>query len=182
MGSLLKELAWYSSYEYICAWMLFGCYSAEFFRWDCSPSYLLNNRILTRLPNEKCHNNGVIVHCRISGLFRVKSAHKIKLTDRQLLQWMFPVLFIMVIYLGAWSAGSPAAPEILYYQNTVKYPQCAYGWWDHCLVLGKHFPKGKTSRTTALFLARGLRNFRGRHTQALRMSHHSIFAKSWCVT
>lgn len=76
---------------------------------------------------------------RISGLFRVKSAHKIKLSDKQLLQWMCPILLIMIIYLACWSAGAPAAPEILENENKLKYPQCAYGWWDHCLVVGKYF-------------------------------------------
>ncbi|OQV15352.1 putative G-protein coupled receptor [Hypsibius exemplaris] len=73
---------------------------------------------------------------RISGLFRVKSAHKIKLSDKQLLQWMCPILLIMIIYLASWSAGAPAAPEILENESKLKYPQCAYGWWDHCLVVG----------------------------------------------
>ncbi|XP_055343269.1 probable G-protein coupled receptor CG31760 [Paramacrobiotus metropolitanus] len=73
---------------------------------------------------------------RISGLFRVKSAHKIKLTDKQLLQWMCPILLIMVIYLATWSAGAPATPEILANEFGQRYYQCAYGWWDHCLVVG----------------------------------------------
>ena len=33
---------------------------------------------------------------RVSLTYRVKSAHKLKLTDKQLLQWLFPILLIMV--------------------------------------------------------------------------------------
>ena len=39
--------------------------------------------------------------------FRVKSAHKLKLTDKQLLQWLFPIVLIMVIYLSAWTLSDP---------------------------------------------------------------------------
>lgn len=37
---------------------------------------------------------------RVSLTYRVKSAHKVKLTDKQLLQWMVPILLVMGIYLG----------------------------------------------------------------------------------
>ena len=36
---------------------------------------------------------------RVSLTYRVKSAHKLKLTDKQLLHWMFPILAVMVVYL-----------------------------------------------------------------------------------
>eukprot|EP00095_Tigriopus_kingsejongensis_P005555 maker-scaffold131_size323982-snap-gene-2.23 protein:Tk05555 transcript:maker-scaffold131_size323982-snap-gene-2.23-mRNA-1 annotation:"probable g-protein coupled receptor cg31760-like" len=44
---------------------------------------------------------------RVSLTFRVKSAHKLKLTDNQLLQWFFPILLIMVIYLCSWTFSDP---------------------------------------------------------------------------
>ena len=37
---------------------------------------------------------------RVSLTYRVKSAHKLKLTDKQLLQWMIPVILIMAIFLA----------------------------------------------------------------------------------
>ena len=40
---------------------------------------------------------------RVNLTYRVKSAHKLKLTDKQLLQWMIPILLIMAIYLSTWS-------------------------------------------------------------------------------
>jgi len=50
---------------------------------------------------------------RVSLTYRVKSAHKVKLTDKQLLQWMVPILLVMGIYLGAWTAAdTPTATEV----------------------------------------------------------------------
>lgn len=51
---------------------------------------------------------------RVSLTYRVKSAHKVKLTDKQLLQWMVPILLVMGIYLGTWTAADPpTATEVI---------------------------------------------------------------------
>lgn len=51
---------------------------------------------------------------RVSLTYRVKSAHKVKLTDKQLLQWMVPILLVMGIYLGTWTAAEPPhATEVI---------------------------------------------------------------------
>ena len=47
---------------------------------------------------------------RVNLTYRVKSAHKLKLTDKQLLQWLFPILLLMIIYLCAWTISDP--PEV----------------------------------------------------------------------
>jgi hypothetical protein len=39
----------------------------------------------------------------VSLTYRVKSAHKLKLTEKQLLHWMLPIMLIMIIYLTTWS-------------------------------------------------------------------------------
>ena len=44
---------------------------------------------------------------RVNLTFRVKSAHKLKLTDKQLLQWLFPILLVMMVYLSAWTLSDP---------------------------------------------------------------------------
>lgn len=77
---------------------------------------------------------------RVSLTYRVKSAHKIKLTDKQLLQWLFPILLVMAIYLGAWTiSDTPQAVYIIDW-NHLKFKQCDYTWWDHSLAIGKnHF-------------------------------------------
>ncbi|XP_013794665.1 probable G-protein coupled receptor CG31760, partial [Limulus polyphemus] len=74
---------------------------------------------------------------RVSLTYRVKSAHKLKLTDRQLLQWLFPILFIMGIYLGSWTISSP--PEAIYIHDwfNLRFRQCDYNWWDHSLAIGE---------------------------------------------
>ncbi|XP_059220615.1 probable G-protein coupled receptor CG31760 [Stomoxys calcitrans] len=83
---------------------------------------------------------------RVSLTYRVKSAHKVKLTDQQLLQWMVPILLVMLIYLGTWTISD--TPYALYIndQYGLKFKQCSYNWWDHSLAIGE-----------VLFLAWGIR-------------------------
>lgn len=50
---------------------------------------------------------------RVSLTYRVKSAHKVKLTDKQLLQWMVPILLVMLIYLGTWTLGATPSAEVV---------------------------------------------------------------------
>lgn len=50
---------------------------------------------------------------RHSLTYRVKSAHKVKLTDKQLLQWMVPILLVMLIYLGTWTLSATPSAEVV---------------------------------------------------------------------
>lgn len=43
----------------------------------------------------------------------MKSAHKVKLTDKQLLQWMVPILLVMLIYLGTWTLSATPSAEVV---------------------------------------------------------------------
>ncbi|XP_067135449.1 probable G-protein coupled receptor CG31760 [Centruroides vittatus] len=74
---------------------------------------------------------------RVSLTYRVKSAHKLKLTDKQLLQWLFPILLVMAIYLGTWTISSP--PEGIYISDwdNLKFRQCDFNWWDHSIAIGE---------------------------------------------
>lgn len=83
---------------------------------------------------------------RVSLTYRVKSAHKVKLTDKQLLQWMVPILLVMFIYLGTWTLSAPPTAEKIVDQNGLIFKQCSYNWWDHSLAIGE-----------VLFLAWGIR-------------------------
>lgn len=91
---------------------------------------------------------------RVSLTYRVKSAHKVKLTDKQLLQWMVPILLVMGIYLGTWTAAEPpTATEViaerlksvnlLNLSNQIEdieglfFKQCSYNWWDHAMAIGE---------------------------------------------
>ncbi|XP_071439411.1 probable G-protein coupled receptor CG31760 [Hetaerina americana] len=76
---------------------------------------------------------------RVSLTYRVKSAHKIKLTDKQLLQWMFPIVLVMIIYLGTWTLGSPPTAENIRDWHGLIFKQCSYNWWDHSLAIGEVF-------------------------------------------
>ncbi|XP_054713138.1 probable G-protein coupled receptor CG31760 [Uloborus diversus] len=74
---------------------------------------------------------------RVSLTYRVKSAHKLKLTDKQLLQWLFPILLVMAIYLGTWTISSPPAAVYIKDWDQLKFKQCDYNWWDHSLAIGE---------------------------------------------
>ncbi|XP_070517623.1 probable G-protein coupled receptor CG31760 isoform X1 [Cardiocondyla obscurior] len=76
---------------------------------------------------------------RVSLTYRVKSAHKVKLTDKQLLQWMVPILLVMLIYLGTWTVSSPPYAEVITDNHDLKFYQCSYNWWDHSLAIGEIF-------------------------------------------
>uniref|UniRef100_A0A1A9WZK8 G-protein coupled receptors family 3 profile domain-containing protein n=1 Tax=Glossina brevipalpis TaxID=37001 RepID=A0A1A9WZK8_9MUSC len=82
-----------------------------------------------------------LVGCAIivSLTYRVKSAHKVKLTDQQLLQWMVPILLVMLIYLGTWTISDTPYAEFIHDQNGLKFRQCSYNWWDHSLAIGEVF-------------------------------------------
>lgn len=69
--------------------------------------------------------------------YRVKSAHKVKLTDKQLLQWMVPILLVMLIYLGTWTLSAPPHAKVIADSQGLEFYQCSYNWWDHSLAIGK---------------------------------------------
>lgn len=94
---------------------------------------------------------------RVSLTYRVKSAHKVKLTDHQLLQWMVPILLVMLIYLGTWTLSATPFAEVIRDSRDLKFKQCSYNWWDHSLAIGE-----------VLFLAWGIRVcYNVRHAESL---------------
>ncbi|KAG8037680.1 hypothetical protein G9C98_005891 [Cotesia typhae] len=74
---------------------------------------------------------------RVSLTYRVKSAHKVKLTDKQLLQWMIPILLVMIIYLSTWTLSAPPDAHVIADSQGLKFYQCNYNWWDHSLAIGE---------------------------------------------
>lgn len=88
----------------------------------------------------------LLTNFRVSLTYRVKSAHKVKLTDKQLLQWMVPILLIMLIYLSTWTLSATPTAEVITDSVGLKFKQCTYNWWDHSLAIGE-----------ILFLAWGVR-------------------------
>lgn len=93
-----------------------------------------------------CHPFYVLTDFRVSLTYRVKSAHKVKLTDKQLLQWMVPILLVMLIYLSTWTLSATPTAEVITDSVGLKFKQCSYNWWDHSLAIGE-----------ILFLAWGVR-------------------------
>ncbi|XP_037071907.1 probable G-protein coupled receptor CG31760 [Pollicipes pollicipes] len=74
---------------------------------------------------------------RVSLTYRVKSAHKLKLTDKQLLQWLFPILLIMIIYLSSWTISDPPKAVVVRDAEGLQFRQCEFGWWDHSIAAGE---------------------------------------------
>lgn len=83
--------------------------------------------------------------------YRVKSAHKVKLTDKQLLQWMFPILLVMLIYLGAWTLSDPPEAEVIKDSTGLKFKQCTFNWWDHSIAIGKVYSLTFLANITNIF-------------------------------
>ncbi|CAG7718790.1 unnamed protein product [Allacma fusca] len=75
--------------------------------------------------------------CRVYLTFRVKSAHKIKLTEKHLLHWMSPIMVIMLLYLFAWTLSSPPGIQVMETTDKKRFIQCVYNWWDHALATGE---------------------------------------------
>lgn len=75
--------------------------------------------------------------CRISVIFRVKSAQKIKLTDRHLLQRLAPILSLYIVYLLAWSLAGPSHVIESTMPGDLKFDECSFDWWDHAILICK---------------------------------------------
>ena len=86
---------------------------------------------------------GTFCICRISVIFRVKSAQKIKLTDRHLLQRLAPILALYVVYLLAWSLAGPSHVIEMEMPGDLKFDECSIDWWDHAILICKWFFLGK---------------------------------------
>ena len=76
-------------------------------------------------------------------IFRVKSAQKIKLTDRHLLQRLAPILALYVVYLLAWSLAGPSHVTEMEMPGDLKFDECSIDWWDHAILICKWFFLGK---------------------------------------
>ena len=72
-------------------------------------------------------------------IFRVKSAQKIKLTDRHLLQRLAPILALYVVYLLAWSLAGPSHVTEMEMPGDLKFDECSIDWWDHAILICKCF-------------------------------------------
>src|ERR1700742_1496403 len=66
--------------------------------------------------------------CRVYLTYRVKSAHKIKLTEKHLLHWMSPIMVIMLLYLFAWTISDPPRLHMMTTWNGERFAQCMYNW------------------------------------------------------
>lgn len=69
--------------------------------------------MLLVLSHPSTATNSTATLSRVSLTYRVKSAHKVKLTDNQLLQWMVPILLVMLIYLGTWTLSATPSAEVV---------------------------------------------------------------------
>ena len=51
-------------------------------------------------------------------------------------QWLFPILLVMITYLSTWTISDPPPAVEITDQQGLKFKQCHYGWWDHCVAIG----------------------------------------------
>jgi hypothetical protein len=51
---------------------------------------------------------------------------------------MFPILLVMLIYLGTWTLSAPPQGEDILDNAGLRFKQCSYNWWDHSMAIGKY--------------------------------------------
>lgn len=55
-----------------------------------------------------------------------------------MLQWMIPILLVMLIYLSTWTLSATPTAEDITDVKGLKFKQCTYNWWDHSLAIGNY--------------------------------------------
>ena len=65
----------------------------------------------------------------------MKSAQKIHLTDRHLLQRLGPILALYIVYLLAWSLAGPSHVIERMNPDGLKFYECSFDWWDHAILI-----------------------------------------------
>ncbi|KAJ8302765.1 hypothetical protein KUTeg_019161 [Tegillarca granosa] len=74
---------------------------------------------------------------RISVVFRVRSAQRVKISDTDLIKRLLLVIFVFVAYLTARTiAGTPTVIEGKHV-NGLKAFQCSSDWWDHSSAIAE---------------------------------------------
>lgn len=68
-------------------------------------------------------------------IYRVKSAQKIKLTDRQLSQRLAPILALYIVYLLAWSLAKSSHVIEMKMTGGLRFEECSVDWWDHAILI-----------------------------------------------
>ena len=113
-------------------------YSALLMKTWRSDKAIYYNYVLLHISESSQHTKISSHSCRVSLSYRVKSAHKLKLTDKQLLQWLFPILLIMIIYLSSWTISDPPKAVFIEDLQGLRFKQCHFGWWDYSLSIGEN--------------------------------------------
>lgn len=74
---------------------------------------------------------------RISVVFRVRSAQRVKISDTDLIKRLLLIIFVFAAYLTARTiAGPPRVVEGKHY-NELKAFQCSADWWDHSAAIAE---------------------------------------------
>ncbi|XP_052061288.1 probable G-protein coupled receptor 158 [Mytilus californianus] len=74
---------------------------------------------------------------RISVVFRVRSAQRVKISDTDLIKRLLLIIFVFAAFLTARTiAGPPQVVEGKHY-NELKAFQCSADWWDHSAAIAE---------------------------------------------
>ncbi|KAK3742277.1 hypothetical protein QZH41_003304 [Actinostola sp. cb2023] len=79
-----------------------------------------------------------MVSLLIAVIFRVKSAQKIRLTDRRLLTRLAPILAVYLVYLLAWSLAGEVRVIVHKDLEGRSFKGCSFDWWDHASLICKY--------------------------------------------
>lgn len=79
--------------------------------------------------------------CRISVIFRVKSAKAVKITDGSLLKRLGVIVMIFSVFLSIRTLVAPPVVIVARTADDLKAYLCRTDWWDHSFTTREYFKR-----------------------------------------
>lgn len=86
--------------------------------------------------------------CRISVIFRVKSAKAVKITDGSLLKRLGVIVMIFSVFLSIRTLVAPPVVIVARTADDLKAYLCRTDWWDHSFTTREYFKRSNQSFET----------------------------------
>ena len=78
---------------------------------------------------------------RISLIFKIRSAKRVKVDDFGLFQRLVPIVLLYVVYLVIWTVAEQPGIFVYETRNGLKATTCTEDWWNHSLLISKYFSR-----------------------------------------
>lgn len=103
--------------------------------WVMMGTYPLNSNAV---PESICTSNGLSFLCRISVIFRVRSAKAVKITDMNLLKRLGVIVIVFSMFLIIRTLVAPPVVIVGRTADDLKAYLCQTNWWDHSFTTCKY--------------------------------------------